>query len=57
VLERFGFGDLAPVSTPMDPGLHLSKDMCPNTPAEVAAMKDKPYIQLIGALLYLAIAT
>lgn len=57
LLDRFGFSDVAPVSTPMDPGLRLTKDMCPKTPSEAAAMRDKPYAQLVGALLYLAIAT
>ena len=35
----------------------LSKDMVPKTPAEVEHMKQVPYRQLVGALMYLAVAT
>lgn len=49
--------DCKPVGTPMDPGVRLSKDTSPTTDAERASMKDIPYINAVGALMYLATAT
>ena len=46
-----------PVSTPLDPGLRLSKDQAPQTDSERSEMSRVPYSQLVGALMYLAIAT
>ena len=57
VLERFDLSSIGIVTTPIAPGLQLSKDMGPKTAEEVALMKDIPYHQLVGALMYLAIAT
>lgn len=56
-LQKFGFQDLKGVSTPMDPGVKLSMDHCPKTDEDWEYMKDKPYAQLVGTLMYLAIAT
>ena len=33
-LERFGLGDCSSVSTPLDPGVRLSKDMAPKNDDE-----------------------
>ena len=57
VLERFKLGNMHPVSTPLDPGLRLSKDQVPQTDSERSEMARVPYSQLVGALMYLAIAT
>ena len=38
VLERYGFANCDPVSTPMDPGLRLSSDMAPSSPSDVREM-------------------
>ena len=57
VLERFKLGNMHPVSTPLDPGLRLSKDQAPQTDSERSEMSRVPYSQLVGALMYLAIAT
>jgi Reverse transcriptase (RNA-dependent DNA polymerase) len=57
LLERFSMSDCKPVLTPMLPGLRLSSSMCPQSPQEVVAMKDTPYVSAVGALLYLATAT
>ena len=46
-----------PVSTPLDTGLRLSKDQAPQTHEERSEMSKLPYSQLVGALMYLAIAT
>ena len=57
VLETFGFSNVRPVTTPLDPGMRLSKEQCPSTKAELAEMASIPYSQLVGALMYLAVAT
>ena len=49
-------GNYSTVTTTL-PTYKLSKDMAPKTPAEVEHMKQVPYRQLVGALMYLAIAT
>ena len=43
--------------TPLDPGQKLSADMCPKSQEDMDKMQDKPYAQLVGTLMYLAIAT
>ena len=53
MLERFGFSDCNPVSTPMEPGLRLSPEQGAETPEERAEMSDLPYINAVGALMYL----
>ena len=57
ILARYRHTDVKPASTPMEPGLKLSKSQMPTTESEKAAMKDIPYRQLVGALLYLANCT
>ena len=57
MLDRFGFGGCAPVQTSMEPGLQLSTEMCPKTPEERAEMSKVPYINAVGALMYLATCT
>src|SRR5215510_10360076 len=57
LLERHGMGQCAPVKTPMVPNSHLTKVMCPQTPEEQAEMKSHPYINIVGAIMYLAFFT
>ena len=57
ILTRYRHLDAKPASTPAEPGLKLSKEQMPKTEGEKAAMKDVPYRQLVGALLYLANCT
>ena len=57
VLSKFNMADCKPVGTPMDPGVRLTKDMCPTTDAEREEMASVPYINAVGALMYLATAT
>jgi hypothetical protein len=55
--ECFGFANASPVSTPLDPGVHLDASISPSTPEQVEYMKTVPYINAVGALMYLAIVT
>ena len=57
ILERFHQSNSRPVSTPLDPDIHLSKDMSPQTPEEVEYMKRVPYLSAVGSLMYLAVGT
>ena len=57
VLEQFHLADVHPVSTPLDPGARLSKEQAPKDDEERAYMAKVPYAALVGALMYLAVAT
>ena len=57
ILSRYKHQDCKPAATAAEPGLKLSKAQMPTTEAEKAEMKDVPYRQLTGALLYLANCT
>ena len=52
VLERFGFENLKPYATPMDPNCRLSSNDSPKMVQEFATMKDKPYWETIGSGQY-----
>ena len=53
-LAEFGMTDCKPVGTPMTPGLQLSKEESPKTEEEVEEMRNIPYMNAVGSLLYLA---
>ena len=57
ILEQFSMMECNPVPIPMDPGQKLSTKMSPDTLEGRSAMSKYPYRELIGKLLYLAIAT
>ena len=58
IINQFGQVDANPVSTPMDPGLKLSRpDLSTLTEEECQSLLKLPYRSLVGALIYLAIAT
>lgn len=57
ILKRFGMTDCKPVSVPIDPNAQLSVHQSPSTPAEIASMRNIPYRELVGALVWLATAT
>jgi len=57
LLERFQFADCNTVSTPIDPSVRLNASMAPSTSEETEFMHSVPYLQAVGSLMYLAIAT
>ena len=57
ILERFGLANVHPVSTPLDPGMRLSKEQAPKDDEERSFMQKVPYAELVGAIMYLAVAT
>lgn len=52
ILKRFGMDECNPVSTPMDNNQKLSKEMCPDNDEKRDEMKDVPYQEAIGSLMY-----
>ena len=57
ILEDFNMADSNPAPTPMEESPKLSKTMCADTPERKAEMANVPYRELVGKLLYLAVAT
>jgi hypothetical protein len=57
ILERANMSDCNPVTTPLDPHITLSASDSPSTDEEKHEMRLVPYINILGAVAYLAIAT
>ena len=57
LLKRFNMEDANPVSTPIEKSITLSKKDSPATKDEIEEMKNIPYRQAVGALLFLATAS
>jgi hypothetical protein len=49
--------DAKPISTPLNPGSHLSTSMLPQNNAETSEMSQYCYTSLVGSLMYLAVTT
>lgn len=41
----------------MNPGYKLTREQCPQTEEETAEMSNVPYMNAVGALMYLAVTT
>ena len=57
ILEQFNLKSTNPLSTPLDPHHRLSLTQCPDTPRQYKDMKDIPYREVIGSLMYAALGT
>ena len=57
VLKKFNMDNCKPISTPINVGGKLTKEMCPKTEEEAKSMQNVPYENIIGALMYLAVST
>ena len=57
ILQRYGFEDAKPVSLPMDPSIRLSSAQSPSTTEEFARMRNVPYHEAIGSLMYASLGT
>ena len=57
ILEEFNMADCNPAPTPMEENARLSLRMCPDDVVHKAQMAKVPYRELIGKLIYLAVAT
>jgi len=47
----------SPATTPLSPGLILSIEDCPTTPDEADEMKNIPFHEALGSLMWLQVAT
>jgi len=57
MLRRFNMENYSQKLTPLPPGLLLTTEDCPNTPEEANKMKDTPYWEALGLLMWLQVAT
>ncbi|KAJ3492187.1 hypothetical protein NLJ89_g11265 [Agrocybe chaxingu] len=57
MLERFGMSDCNPRSTPLPCGIELSELNAPRTDEDVLFMKDKPYREALGCIMWLQVGT
>ena len=57
LLSQFGLENANTVTSPMDPGVHLTKSQSPATENEKEDMVNVPYRKLIRLLMYAAMAT
>lgn len=56
-LEKFGMAECTPKYTPLPPGLVLSRTQAPATEEDRLYMKDKPFCEALGSLMYAQIGT
>lgn len=57
IIRRYGFEDLKPVSIPMDPNVRLSSLQSPSSTSAIAAMRNIPYHEAIGSLMWASLGT
>ena len=57
ILWCYGFNDAKPISTPMDPNVCLTSVQSPSTTEEFAKMKNIPYHEAAGSLMYASLIT
>ncbi len=57
ILARFNFTDAKPLFIPMDLNVQYSKMQCPTVPEDIAKMRNIPYREVIGLLMYTSVAT
>ena len=57
IITKFNFNDLKPLATPMDPTIPLSKTQGPSKLDDIAKMKNVPYREAVGSLMYAAMGT
>jgi len=54
---QYGFEDLKPISTPMDPATHLLSIDLPQSTMDIAQMAKVPYQEAVGTLMYTMLDT
>jgi hypothetical protein len=57
IIRRYNLQDLKPASTPMETNLCLSSSQSPSTTAEFAQMRNTPYHEAVGSLMYASLGT
>ena len=57
MLECFSMEDANPLSIPIAPGHNLSKSQSPTNDSDIEEMRNMPYQEAVGSLMYAVIAT
>jgi hypothetical protein len=57
ILRRFNLQDAKTVSMPIDPNTKLNKNQCSQTDEEKDRMRNVPYHQAVGSLMWAAVVT
>jgi len=57
MLSQYSFKNVKPITMPMNPSMHFSTSQSPKTTQEFAKMKDKPYCEAVGSLMYASLGT
>ena len=57
IITKFNFDNLKACSTPMDPSALLSKSQSPTKLEDIAKMRNIPYQEAVGSLMYMAMGT
>jgi hypothetical protein len=57
ILARFNLTNARPLSMPMEPGTILAKEQSPTTEEDIENMKDVPYLEALGSLMYVCQGT
>ena len=57
IIDRFNFNDLKPSSIPIDPAVPLLKSQSPTKLDDIARMRNIPYREAVGSLMYAAMGT
>ena len=57
IITKFNFNNLKPSSIPIDPSAPLSKSQSPSKIENIAKMKNIPYREAVGSLMYAAMGT
>lgn len=57
LIAEFNVENAKIAPTPLEPSVKITKEMCPNSEEEREEMRNRPYRELVGGLIYLANAT
>jgi hypothetical protein len=57
IITKYNFDDLKPSATPMDPSAPLSKSQSPTKLDDISKMRNIPYREAVGLLMYAAMRT
>lgn len=52
ILWRYGFDNVKPITTPMDPSIRLTSEQSPKNTEEYVMMRNIPYHKAVGSLMY-----
>ena len=57
IITQFNFNDLKPLSIPIDPLIPLLKSQSPSKLEDIMKMKNIPYCEVVGSLMYATMGT